>query len=327
MSLSYRQALACTLSLVVKGSENIGTITDVNGYYEINAEPDDVLTFSYTGMKSIEVPVEGRSTIDVVMESAAALLDEVVVVGYGTQKKSHLTGSISKVENEKLDQIAVARVDDALVGQVSGVNIQNTNGEAGAAPTIRIRGTGSITSSAGPLVVLDGVVVDADFLGSLDMNDIESFEVLKDAASAAIYGSRGANGVIIITSKDGKEGPTKFSYHTFWGNKQAHQSEDYYFSVAETAAAEMAANGELSDRTVYKQLIGVDRDWQDVIFDGGNVTSHALSARGGSKKTKFSVALNYLDELIGTLFHDTFTPNNVRNERSRHGPTFLSCRH
>ena len=176
--------------------------------------------------------------------SRAAQLDEVVVVGYGTQKKSTVTGSISKVVNETLDQIAVARVDDALIGQVSGVNIQATEGEAGSAPTIRIRGTGSMVASSDPLIVVDGLVVDNDFLGSLDMNDVESFEILKDAASSAIYGSRGGNGVILITTKDGKDGKTKFSYNGYYGVKSARQSEPYYASLAESAAAEMAAKAE-----------------------------------------------------------------------------------
>ena len=133
------------------------------------------------------------------------LLDEIVVIGYGVQKRKNLTGAVSKVKNENLDKIAVSRVDDALVGQVSGVNIQATEGEAGSDPTIRVRGTGSITSSSSPLIVVDGIVVDNDFLGNLDMNDIESFEVLKDASSAAIFGARGGNGVILISTKNGKE--------------------------------------------------------------------------------------------------------------------------
>ena len=157
-------------------------------------------------------------------------MDEVIVIGYGTQKKSHVTGAISKVTNEKLDQMAVPRVDDALVGQVSGVNIQQTSGEAGSAPTIRIRGTGSVTGDAGPLVVVDGQIVDNDYLGSMDMNDIASFEVLKDAASASIYGSRGGNGVIMITTKRGKEGRTVFSMNVYGGVKAARKSDAYYFS-------------------------------------------------------------------------------------------------
>ena len=177
-----------------------GDVTDLDGNFQIVVKNGDTLEFSYLGFVTKTVAINGQRTLQVYMVEDNNLLDEIVVVGYGTQKKSHLTGAISKVVNDKLDQIGVSRVDDALVGQVSGVNIQATEGEAGSAPTIRIRGTGSINGNSGPLVVVDGVPVDEAFLGSLDMNNIESFEILKDAASSAIYGSRGGNGVIIILS-------------------------------------------------------------------------------------------------------------------------------
>jgi len=253
--------------------------------------------FSYLGFASQTIIIDSQKNLNVIMAEDATSLDEIVVVGYGTQKKSHLTGAISKVKNEKLDQIAVTRVDDALIGQVSGVNIQSTNAEAGGAPTITIRGFGSITADSGPAVVVDGIVVDSDFLGNLDMNDIESFEVLKDAASAAIYGSEGANGVIIITTKSGKEGKTKFSYNTFTGYKSAFGSDDYKKSVSGWAAKELAATGQLTETTQYAQLLvaatGIDRDWQDVFFNGGFVRNHSFSARGGNKDTKFSASLRF----------------------------------
>lgn len=298
------------VTVAVKGAAS-GTITDVDGRYSIDTEEDAVLTFSYTGYKTTEVAVEGRSVIDLALSNDVALLDEVVVIGYGTTKKSSLTGAVSQVKSDELDEIPVSRVDDALVGRISGVNIQATEGEAGSAPTIRIRGTGSMVASSDPLIVVDGLVVDNDFLGSLDMNNVASFEVLKDAASAAIYGSRGGNGVILITTKDGQEGQTKFTYNAFVGNKEARQSDAYYFSVAETAAAEMAANGEISDRTRYKQLIGIDRDWQDVIFDGGTIQSHSFSARGGNKKTNFSATFGYQHD-EGVLLTDDFKRYNLQ---------------
>lgn len=295
--------------LVLKATS--GATTDFNGNFQIQVKKGDVLQFSYLGFVTQTVIIEAQKTLNISLVEDASKLDEIVVIGYGTQKKSHLTGAISKVKNEKLDQISVPRVDEALVGQVSGVTVAATEGEAGSAPTIRIRGTGSITGSSDPAIVVDGLVVDNDFLGNLDMNDVESFEVLKDAASAAIYGSRGANGVILITTKQGKQGDTKFSYNTFTGFKEARQSDAYYFTVAKTAAAEMAATGTLSDRTRVKQLIGVDRDWQDVIFDGGMITSHAFSARGGSEKTKFSMSLNYVHD-EGVLLTDDYKKYAVR---------------
>jgi len=292
------------VSIRVKGTDR-GAISDADGNYSVPASSADVLVFSFIGYVSAEETVGSRSIVNITLQADVTQLGELVVIGYGTEKKSHLTGAISKITNEKLDQLPVARIDDALVGQVAGVNIASTEGEAGSAPTIRIRGTGSISGSSAPLIVVDGLVVDNDFLSALDMNTVESFEVLKDAASSAIYGSRGANGVIIVTTKQGKAGQTKFTYNGYYGFKEAHQSDDYYFSIAETAAAEMAANGELSDRTLYKQLIGIDRDWQDVIFDGGNIQSHSVSARGGNDRTKFNATLSYLHD-EGVLLTDDF---------------------
>jgi len=286
-------------SVLIQGTAT-GTITDLDGNFTISAKPEDVLMVSYTGYKDQVVQVNNQSNLAVTLLTNAELLEGVVVIGYGTQKKSHLTGSVSKVTNKKLDQIAVARVDDALIGQVSGVNIQASSAEAGAAPTITIRGFGSINAESGPAVVVDGLVVDADFLGNLDMNDIESFEVLKDAASAAIYGSEGSNGVILITTKNGEAGKTKYSYETFFGRKTAFQSEGYKKSVADWAEKELAESGTLTNNTLYAQelvaLTGVDRDWQEVFFDGGNIMSHSFSARGGSESTKFSASLRTLGD-------------------------------
>lgn len=298
------------VNVIVVNSTN-GTTTDFDGNYQIQVNKGEALQFSYVGFQSKTIIVGDETTINVSLSEDLAQLDEVVVVGYGTQKKSHLTGSISKVTNEKLDQVAVARVDDALVGQVSGVNIQATDGEAGAAPTVTIRGVGSMAGDSTPLIVVDGVIVDSDFLGSLNMNDVQSFEILKDAASSSIYGSKGANGIIMISMKPGVEGKTRISYNSFVGFKEARHSDAYTFSIADTAAAELAANGVLSDRTLYKQQIGVDRSWQDVIFDGGTIMSHSLSLRGGNSKTKFATSLNYSDD-EGVLLTDNFERYGVR---------------
>jgi len=277
-----------------------GTSTDFDGNYQIEVNNGEVIQFSYIGFVTQVIIYNSQSALNVSLVEDLSELDEVIVIGYGTQKKSHLTGAISKVVNESLDQIAVARVDDALVGQVSGVNIQASSAEAGAAPTITVRGFGSITADTGPAVVVDGVIVDPSFLGNLDMNDVESFEVLKDAASAAIYGSEGSNGVIMITTKTGKEGKTKFSYNTFTGYKDAFGSDDYKKSVAGWAAKELAATGELTEQTQYAlklvEVTGIDRDWQDVFLDGGFITSHSLSASGGTADTKFTSSLRYLHD-------------------------------
>ena len=304
-------------AIVVQGTNN-GTTSDFDGNFSISVSSDQSLEISYLGFTTQVVQYTGQDSVNVTLAQDLNELDEIVVTGYGTQRKSNLTGAISKVTNEKLDQIAVSRVDDALVGQVSGVNIAATEGEAGSAPTIRIRGTGSITGVSDPAVVVDGLLVDNDYLSNLDMNDIASFEILKDAASAAIYGSRGANGVILITTKDGEEGKIKFSYNTYTGFKEAHQSDAYYFSLAESAERERASDhpstggaGSISNRTLRKLQIGVDRDWQDVIFDGGVINSHAFAARGGNKKTKFSTAFNYTHD-EGVLLTDDFKKYNLK---------------
>ncbi|MEM6724272.1 MAG: SusC/RagA family TonB-linked outer membrane protein, partial [Bacteroidota bacterium] len=296
-------------TIMVQGTSE-GDASDVDGKFEVRASSGDVLVASYVGYKDQLIIVnEGQSHYEVVMTVNTELLEDVVVIGYGTQKKSHTTGAISKVVNDDLDQIAVSRVDEALIGQVSGVNIAATVSEAGAAPTITVRGVGSISADTGPAVVVDGIVVDRDFLSNLDMNDIESFEVLKDAASAAIYGSEGSNGVIMVTTKSGEDGKTKFSYNGFVGLKQAHQSDAYKKSVADWAAFELAQTGENSEETQYMQLLvetlGVDRDWQEVFFENGLISSHSLSARGGTKKTKFSTAFRYVGD-EGVILTDNY---------------------
>lgn len=300
-------------NVLIQGSST-GTTTDFDGNFSISVKSGDVLIVSYIGFLTQSITISNQTSLTIILQSDTSELDEVVVVGYGTQKKSNLTGAISKVTNEKLDQIGVSRVDDALIGQISGVNIQATEGEAGSAPTIRIRGVGSINGGLDPLIVVDGMVVDNDYLGSLDMNDIASFEILKDAASTAIYGSRGSKGVIMITSKDGKEGKTKFRYNSFTGFKEAHQSDAYYFTTLEHAELERAATGSIQDKTQYKLLLaqaGGDTNWQDIIFDGGSINSQSFSVSGGSKRTKFSSALNYVHD-EGVLITDDYKKYSIK---------------
>lgn len=290
----------------------IGTITNSDGYFSLEVDPDAVLIFSFVGFKTQIIPVNARTSFDITMEIDITELSEVIVIGYGTQKKSHLTGAISKVTNENLDQLPFARVDDALVGQISGVQISTTSEDGiGGDPTILVRGVGSINAGSGPLLVIDGAPVDSEFFGNIDMNDIESFEVLKDAASASIFGSRGANGVIMITTKQGKEGPTKFTYNGFTGYQEAIRSDAYDISVGDQIAFEIANNeGVVTPRTQFKQLIG-SRDWQDVFFDGGFVNSHSISARGGNQRTKFSTSLSYLHD-EGVMLTDDFKKANFK---------------
>ncbi|RMG88696.1 MAG: TonB-dependent receptor [Bacteroidetes bacterium] len=300
------------VTITIKGTTS-GTVTDVDGSYSIEANEGDVLVFSYTGFQTQEIVVGTETTYNVALRPDVALLDEVVVIGYGRQKKSHVTGSVSKVKNDKLDQIPISRVDDALVGQVAGVNIQMNNPAAGEAPTIRVRGQGSISFDSNPLIVVDGIAVgtDADFLASLDMSDVESVEVLKDAASSAIYGSRGANGIIMITTKQGKEGPVRFSYDSYVGFKSVPKT-DVLTTVDDWLAYTRANNnGELPDELKYVELIGQQTDWEEVMMDGGVIHSHALSARGGTKNTSFRASMSYLND-EGVLLTDNYQKLNFR---------------
>ncbi|MBQ8307874.1 MAG: TonB-dependent receptor plug domain-containing protein, partial [Alistipes sp.] len=191
------------VSVVLRDPPPVGVSTDVSGAYEL-AVPNDqaVLVFSFVGYRTVEIPVGTQTRIDVMMEPEVETLDEVVVVGYGTQTKSHLTGSIAKLDGEALADRPVSDLTTALQGQIPGLQVNNLTSEVGVAPQIRVRGTGSISADSSPLIVVDG------FPGTMtlaDINpaDVQSIEILKDAASAAIYGSRAANGVIIVTTKSG----------------------------------------------------------------------------------------------------------------------------
>lgn len=308
-------------TVVEKGTTN-GTITNIDGNYTLQTKGDDpTLVFSFIGYKPQEIPVAGKSTIDVALEVDASDLDEVVVVGYGVQKKSHLTGSISKVKNEKLDQVPVAQASEALMGKISGVTIQTTDGSAGAEPTIRVRGIGSVTGDSDPLIVIDGVAVE-DGLSTLDMNDVESIEVLKDAASAAIYGSRAANGVVMVTTKSGIEGKPVFTFNAYTGIKFTPNYDDVFMDVGEWneyveknisyATDNLNAAGTTTDRMNYiMNHLGTQTDWLDVMFDGGMVQNYSLSARGGTENSKYYVSMSYLKD-EGVLLTDDFEKINMR---------------
>lgn len=211
------------VSVVVEGDELNGVITGVDGSYSIQANGSAKLNFSYIGYKSVTIPVDGRSTVNVVLETDTVVAEEVVVIGYGVQQKSHLTGSISRVEGDRFIDTPTTDVTTALQGQLPGVTINNNTSEIGVSPQIRVRGIGSISASSSPLIVIDGYPV-ADGLSMINQSDIKSIEVLKDAASAAIYGSRAANGVILITTKEGAANAPRYTVKAFSGFKYATSS-------------------------------------------------------------------------------------------------------
>jgi len=203
--------------------EDKNTTTDLDGKYSIEVKnAKSILRFSYLGFASQIVVVGKNKEINITLQESKSELDEVVVIGYGTQKRSNVTGSISKYKNEKLDEVAVSRLDQALQGKIAGVQVQNISSEAGADAQISVRGISSINAGASPLVVVDGQPI-PDGLATLNMADVASVEVLKDAASAAIYGSRGASGVILITTKSGKTDKAKYSFKYSTGFKSAYE--------------------------------------------------------------------------------------------------------
>lgn len=305
-------------TIAVKGTTT-GTITDAEGAYSI-AVPDEnaVLIISYVGYTTQEVPVGSQTILDVSMAAQSNILDELVVVGYGTQKKRDVTASIATISGENITAIPVASSIDAIKGQVAGVDIQQTGGRPGQNPTIKIRGRRSIAASNDPLYVIDGIpqTSNAGEGAIFDINpqDIKSMEVLKDAASTSIYGSRGANGVILITTKRGSAGRTTVTYDSFIGRTSATSTVDMMngeqFAALKRESRRRNADGIVdwngtipADDIVFEDAVelasiasGRTTDYQDLIFGNGWKTNHQISINGGTDKTQFNVSVGYFDE-------------------------------
>ena len=311
------------VTVLVQGTST-GTITDANGNYAVNVKDDDILQVSYIGYATQLIPVNGRSIINVSLQEDAEQLEEIVVVGYGIRKKSHNTGAIAQVGGKDVAAIQANRVDDALAGKLAGVLIQNQSGEPGADPKIQIRAASSITGNSDPLIVVDGYPISGS-LATVNPNDIESVEVLKDAASAAIYGSRGANGVILVTLKSGVAGKTKFSYNSYYSisNKYRDNINMTAGEFADHADAQIA-NGnwnvnELEDSAPgyvdYK--INAYRNSPDVVaiedhvFRTGKTQSHNFSMSGGSDNSNFFASFGYQDTK-GAVIKQEFRRINAR---------------
>lgn len=275
-------------SVYLKGTTN-GTITDFDGKFDLSV-PDEnaVLVFSYTGYLTAEELVRDRQTFHILLRENVAILDEVVVVGYGVQKKSDLTGAVGTVKGRDIENIPTASIEQALQGKVAGVHVTPTSGQPGAGAIIRIRGTGTF-NNANPIYVVDGMILDdASFINPLD---VESIEVLKDASAAAIYGNRGANGVIIITTKKGNQRENAvISLNTYMGSQSVTKQIDM------ANAAEYAElYNELTNTSYFTdpQSLGEGTNWQDVVLQNAPVYSVQLSANGGSEKFLFNVSGNY----------------------------------
>ncbi|MEM1328915.1 MAG: carboxypeptidase-like regulatory domain-containing protein, partial [Bacteroidota bacterium] len=280
------------VSVFIKGTTT-GTVSDVDGQYSIEAEAGDILVFSYTGYAAQEVTVSSQTTIDIALSEDTELLDEVVVVGYGTRKKSHNTGAIAQVGGGEIAAIQANRVDDALAGKLAGVLIQNQDGAPGADPKIQIRAASSISGDSNPLIVVDGYPISGS-LATVNPNDIESLEVLKDAASAAIYGSRGANGVILVTTKKGKSGKASFSYNAYVSTAQRYVQDNVnptageWADIVEAGIADGTFDiGEL-DKSIVDYRLNAYRNSPDVVavddwlFQTGRSMNRDFSLSGGN---------------------------------------------
>ena len=313
------------VTILVDGTTT-GTISDFDGNYQLEVPSGDViLKFSYTGYSNQEIQVNNRSRIDVTMSTSVSALDEVVVIGYGEVTKRDLTGSVSSVKSEELDQLKPVSFENGLAARAAGVQVVTSQGGPGESAKIRIRGGTSINASNDPLYVVDGFAIESSAintglgignsstspLAALDPSSIESVEVLKDASATAIYGSRGANGVIIITTKKGRSGKTELDFETFQSVDviarpiellNAQQYVDWFNDFAPWNPND--PNGQFVGS--YRDDFGNDIDlndprvivtnWQDEVMRDARTSSYRLSLRSGNDNSRFAGSVSYLNQ-------------------------------
>jgi len=299
----------------VKGAAT-GAVTGPDGSYTLQLkQAASALVFTFTGYATQEVAVDGKSQLDVALQSGKKDLDEVVVVGYGTQQKANVAGSITSVKTADLKQTPISNVVQGLQGRVSGVQITQNSAAPGGNISMRIRGVNSINGTSEPLYVVDGVqlsnsggVNDISSLSIINPNDIESVAVLKDASATAIYGARGANGVVLITTKRGKSGKTVVSYDGYYGVQRTTKRMDM-MNAAEFAALE----NEIYKTNVYENpaALGEGVDWQDKIFRDAPMQNHQVTIAGGSDRTQFAMSGNYFKQ-DGIMLSSDFTRYSFR---------------
>lgn len=281
------------VNVVEKGTTN-GTITDLDGKYTLNVGPNAVLQFSYIGYVSSDIAVNGQRTVNVTMKEDSQNLDEVVVVGYGTVRKADLAGSVSVLDNKAFKDQPIKQVSDALQGRVSGVQVQSS-GVPGGTVKIRVRGSGSINRSNDPLYVIDGIVRESGLTG-LNPDDIQSMQILKDASSTAIYGSRGANGVVLITTKTGKANTRQITFDAqITAGTVAKRYDTLNAYEFATLYNTYRANTFSSDQLSAFQR-GGGTNWQDEIFQTGITQDYKVTFSGGSDKTQYIVSGNYVGQ-------------------------------
>ncbi|NJL75690.1 MAG: SusC/RagA family TonB-linked outer membrane protein, partial [Saprospiraceae bacterium] len=303
------------VNILEKGTSN-GTSSDVDGSYQLQVGENAVLVLSYTGYRTTEVAVNGQNSLDIAMETDVALLSEIVVTGYGSQKKENLTGAVGVVSAKALEARPITNATQALQGQVSGVWVNQSSGEPGQDDAvIRVRGIGTLNNS-NPLILVDGI--EAPF-GNIDPNDIESITVLKDAASAAIYGSRAANGVVLVTTKRGNRNskPT-FNYTGFGGTTQVANVPDYiwdsqlFMELRNEAGINSGGQGLYPQDVISQYQDGPNTNWFEEVLQTASIQQHNLSISGGSQTTNFNISLGYLDQNAVVKFTDGTQRYNAR---------------
>ena len=295
-------------SVVEKGTTN-GVITGLDGDFSLKVSPQATLVFSYVGYKTQEVPLDGRTSLQVVLAEDAEMLDEVVVVGYGTMKKSDLTGSVASLGNKELRNTPVSNLGQAIQGKISGVQVVDA-GRPGDNVSIKIRGLGSI-NNCDPLVVIDGVPTDLG-LASLNMADVDRLDVLKDASATAIYGSRGANGVVMITTKRGVEGKGRLSVSANYSFQNA-TNVPKLLNAAQYAelSNDMMANSGRNPNPEWADpaSLGAGTDWLDLLLQTGHAQNYTVSYSGGNDKSHYYVSGGFLDQegIVKSVGYRRFT--------------------
>ena len=325
-------------SVVVKGTSN-GVATDFDGNFSLSANPGQTLVITYIGYTTKEVRVTaGQTHYNITIEEDKQLLDEVVVVGYGTMKKSDLAGASASMDEKAIKGSNITNIDQSFQGRVTGVSAVQTSGAPGSSSSIRVRGQATINAGAEPLYVVDGVIFQgqgnsgADFglgdalgngsvstispLSTINPQDIVSMEVLKDASATAIYGAQGANGVVLITTKRGKAGEAKFTYDgSFSVNRQTKRLDMLNLREFAEFYNDMAQQGEIynPDETYSDpSILGKGTNWQDAIFRTALQHQHQISAQGGSDAVKYYVSGGYMNQQ-GTIIGSNFTRFSVRS--------------
>lgn len=308
--VSDAQGSLIGVNVRVKGGST-GVITDMNGKYAIEVPASATLLFSYIGYADQEQKVGNRRVINVTMSEDAKLLEEVVVVGYGYQRKSDVATSVASVKTDEMKSFPAGNVGDMLRGRVAGVNVTSSSGRPGSAPEITIRGTRSISAQNTPLYVIDGSVSDSEEFSTLSAESIESIEILKDAASQAIYGARASDGVILVTTKRGAQGKMEVNYNGYvgiqslWRNFDFYSPEEYLMLRREAMAndkgiidaRELSISEALSD-DVMKEVwtSGQFVNWEDLMLKNALYQNHDITVRGGNDKLRVSAGLNYFDQ-------------------------------